>query len=415
MHYSHLVFLLSLPLMALGQQDQINKAVDQLGKGQTEEAVVTLRAVMKDPALTEAQRLRTCYNLSDALLRDLNRVRAMLKGDLAPSYKGYIFEATDLIIEARNLLPNDPSLTVPVKEQVRKLKHELTLNTLDNIRELEGTGDHTLALALVNSTELGSRQLIALDSNYYLAYDYLGQALMLKGDSLSALGVFADGLTKYRSMPQVEPDAYAGYMVYRSAVVQLNSLKDAAAAEKTLSEGLTMLDADIELVRTSKNFTEMRRKLVIDKINKTRKDLLKLMLDVKMMKPDLTIDEMKLFTDAIAAEPNNITIRLAYAKLLNRTDPDAAIDQYVEMATIAPNDFMVLFNLGAMYVNKASRTSQTDPTNHNEVSRCLKKSLEWLTKAESIDPNNKQLIAALAQVYENLGQSGKAKTYKARL
>lgn len=407
--------LFMAPYMAWSQQETIDLAVSQLGKGQTEEAIATLRQVIKNPDLTEAQRLRTCYNLSDALLRDLNRMRTKLKGDLAPSYKGYIFEASDLIVEARNLLPSDPALTVPIKEQVRKLKHELTLNTLDNIRELEGTGDPTLALALVNSTELGSRHLIALDSNYYLAYDYLGQALMLKGDSLHALRVFEQGLHKYTSTPQPEPDAYAGYMVYRMAVVQLNSLKDPALAEKSLADGLIMLDSEIESLKGNKNFTEVRRKLVTDKINKTRNDLIKLLLDVKMLKPDLTEDELKLFTEAMANEPKNINIRLAYAKVLNRTDPDAAIDQYAELAAMAPNDFMVLFNLGAMYVNKASRTSQTDPTNRNEVSRCLNKALEWLIKAEAIDPNNKQLWSALAQVYENLGQPGKAKSYRSKL
>lgn len=400
---------------AMAQSAAIDSCVAMIEAGKYAPAIERLRSVLKErDRLPEDLRAKAHYNLTDALMRELNRKRTEMKNELAPSYGGYIYEASDHILEARKLLAANKGLTAPVKEQVRKLKHELTLSTLDNIKELEGTGDPTLAIALVNGAERATRYMIMLDSNFYLAYDYLGQALMLKGDSLRALEVLQKGIDCYTHIPQIEPDAYAGNMVYRATTVLMYTKKDLAAAEATLAAGLAMMAADKEKVKANKGMTELRRKLVLDKLGKTETDLNMLLLDLYMLKPELTPNEQEKMRLAATADSTNLPLLMAYAKVLDRTDHAAALEQYARMYRRYGREYDVVFNYGVMCSNMAARLSQAPDPDRNAISGYMRTSYSVLQEAEAIDPTDKRLMAALAQIAKNLGLTSKEKYYRAK-
>jgi len=400
---------------AMAQSTAIDSCVAMIEAGKYAPAIERLRSVLKErDKLPEDLRAKAHYNLADALMRELNRKRTEMKQDLAPSYGGYLYEASDHILETRKLLAANPGLTAPVKEQVRKLKHELTLSTLDNIKELGGTGDPTLAVAFVTGTERATRYMIMLDSNYYLAYDYLGQALMLKGDSLRALDVLQKGIDCYTRVPQMEPDAYAGNMVYRATTILMYSKKDVASAEATLGAGLAMMAADKEKVKANKGMTELRRKLVLDKLSKTETDLNMLLLDLYMLKPELTPNEQEKMRLAATADSTNLPLLMAYAKVLDRTDHAAALEQYARMYRMYKGEYDVLFNYGVMCSNMAARLSQAPDPDRNAISGFMRTAYSVLQEAEALNPSDKRLMSALAQVAKNLGLTSKEKYYRAK-
>ena len=128
--------------------------------------------------------------------------------------------------------------------------------------------------------------------------------------------------------------------------------------------------------------------------------------------------------EAIAKEPNN-PANANFCFLIVKSYDDMVVSGTAEIAynraiKINPKFFEAYYNIGAIFVNKASKLqkeandlplSKVKEYNvlNNEANADLKKAIPWLEKALSINPNDKPTISGLKEAYARLKMKDKLK------
>jgi hypothetical protein len=413
-------FTLSIVLLVaqgtFSQSVTLAQATEMITKGELEPAIVALRSIVAGAGqLPQAEQAYAHWRLSDALLQAAKRNWTANKNALAPNYLGYLVESSQQIALAKKAMGTEPMLTKTVNEQVRKLKMELNNATVINLKTLAASEDSVANIELLDGTEASTRQTIALDSNHYQAYDYLGQVLLNKGDSATALGVFKKGVSAYAADKRTEPDISAGQMTQRLIKLQMSYLRDTVAAERTIQEAFAALEREVAQVKANTGMTEMRKTMLFDKLALSRMELKLLSLKVLTSKPKLTEEELARFTEAMERYPDDLELRVMYGKVLSHSNQVEALRYYEGLAETAPKDFMVMYSLGAMYSARAEYFSKPENLNEKEVSRHLAKALRTFEDAEMIDSENPKLLVALIAINERLGHKSQAAFYRDKL
>lgn len=100
------------------------------------------------------------------------------------------------------------------------------------------------------------------------------------------------------------------------------------------------------------------------------------------------------YKKAVAVDPNNIPLRLAYAKILDKNgNGDAAVEEYNYILGRTSDNKEVLYSLERIYKSKLE-TNPTDATITANLGAIMQKqgkfdeALRYYSKAESIDPSN---------------------------
>lgn len=99
---------------------------------------------------------------------------------------------------------------------------------------------------------------------------------------------------------------------------------------------------------------------------------------------------------------------------------DSAEEYYNEAIKVNPKFFEAYYNIGAIFVNKASKIqkkandlplnkSKEYKTMNDEANVNLKKAIPWLEKALAINPNDKPTIKGLKEAYARLKMNDKLK------
>jgi len=415
-----ILLTLSMVLIAVqctfSQSVTVAEAKEMITKGELEPAIVALRGIMAGSKhMPQAEQAVVRLHLSDALLQAAKLNWTASKDALAPNYLGYLVESSQHIVLAKKAMDTEPTVIKSVNEQVRKLKMELNNATVINLKTLAASEDSVANVALLDGTEATTRQMIALDSNHYQAYDYLGQVLLAKGDSASAHDVFKKGVAAYAADKRTEPDIAAGQMTQRLIKLQMSYLRDSVAAESTIQEAFASLEREVAQVKANTGMTEMRKTMLFDKLAQSRMELKLLSLKVLTNKPKLTEEELSRFTEAMERYPDDLELRVMYGKVLSHRNQEEALRYYEGLAEIAPKDFMVMYSLGAMYSARAEFFSKPENLNEKEVSRHLVKALHAFEDAELTDSENPKLLAALIKVNERLGHKSQAAFYRDKL
>ncbi len=125
--------------------------------------------------------------------------------------------------------------------------------------------------------------------------------------------------------------------------------------------------------------------------------------------------------ESIAADPSNANLyRVIGQTYENIGDDDLAIESYTKAIELNPDFGDAIFNLGAIYVNRAS-TLYTEANNlpfeedkkyqklKGEADADLHLALPYLEKSLELNPGNKVIIAALKEAYANLKMNDKLK------
>lgn len=135
-----------------------------------------------------------------------------------------------------------------------------------------------------------------------------------------------------------------------------------------------------------------------------------------------TFDKLILsLKEAIAANPSNVTLYLVLGQTYeNIDDTDNALEVYKQAIEIDPDYADAIFNIGAIYVNRAS--AQYAEANNlpfdeqkkyekikGEADANLQEALPFLQKSHEIDPNDEVIIGALKEAYANLKMNDKLK------
>ncbi len=411
-----ILLILMLVQTASAQQPTIDAAVALLGRNQMDSALLLLRPLAIDSnALSLAQRVAVHGRLSDALLRSSMNAKGDGKSGISAPHLALVQEAYVNAMAARRLAKGDAALSKQADEPVRKLKLELTNITNKNLKSVNGAEDSLVQRTLLDRGEVVINCLLGLDSTFHIAYDNLAQTLMAKGDSAKALEVLAKGIVSYEYGQRAEPDLWALQMYPRLGRLQMAFLKDSLLAERTVVNALVRMDTEETMVKTSTTIVQKRKELMTEKINNVRAELKNLNLRLVMNTGQPTPEHVKQFTDALERNPNDLNLRLAYARILSRTHPEAGLRYYESLADIASDDFVVLYSVGALYSNRAAHYSLPENRDENELSRCLVSAFRWFEKAEIVEPDNRLVIEALAQITERLGQKSRSRYYRAKL
>jgi len=125
--------------------------------------------------------------------------------------------------------------------------------------------------------------------------------------------------------------------------------------------------------------------------------------------------------ESIAADPSNANLyRVIGQTYENIGDDDLAIESYTKAIELNPDFGDAIFNLGAIYVNRAS-TLYTEANNlpfeedkkyqklKGEADADLHLALPYLEKSLELNPGDKVIIAALKEAYANLKMNDKLK------
>jgi hypothetical protein len=143
--------------------------------------------------------------------------------------------------------------------------------------------------------------------------------------------------------------------------------------------------------------------------------------------------------EAIAKEPDNVSLYLTLGKVYDDLSVQTGLDaktaggfsaqaeqNYKTAIEKDANNFQALYNLGALYFNKAAtkiNEMNNLPFNEQakfdamdkEVKVLIDLALPYFTRAEKIDPKDQSTLVALKQIYAQKGDTTKANEYKARL
>jgi hypothetical protein len=217
----------------------------------------------------------------------------------------------------------------------------------------------------------------------------------------------------YKKMIELKKDTS---WVYNS-MYKLTKETDEAAALKYLEEGRKKFPEDTQLL-----FTEINHYLAKGNL-------------------DILIDKLK---QGIAKEPTNVTLVQTlgnvYDNLAQQSaekDP-AKAEEYTAESTkyfnktleMDPNNVDAIYSLGASYFNKAAKISQQMKKIESDFSKEgqkkyaemektmmaeFDKALPFFQKAESKDPNDRNTLIALKEIFARKNDLEKAKEFKNRL
>lgn len=272
------LFTLSICLLVSqtlhAQLNSVDAAMAMMSRNRPDSAILALLPLVADSASQSTpERAARHFRLSDALLREALRTKGESRSGISAQHATYLQESSKQIQHARRLMGQDKALIKQVNEQIRKLKFELTNSANINFQGIISAKDDSTKIILHELNGLCMRNLLAIDSAYHVAYDYLAQTLLALGDSLEASTILSKGLSSYMAASRTEPDLLALLMFTRLARVQLKFMKNAALAEKTVAEGLLRLDNEEVLVHSNKNMTDKRREMMLQKLEKVRAEL----------------------------------------------------------------------------------------------------------------------------------------------
>jgi tetratricopeptide (TPR) repeat protein len=274
-------------------------------------------------------------------------------------------------------------------------------------------------LPYLNAAEYISKNVLAEEN--YMVYDFRAQVFLGKADSVSAQKDFLTAIDVFTNHPPKRPDQLVAYVYYRCALIARYKDKDSDQALKYIRSGTEMLEKEHNRLTASDYDTETWERLSIQ-YQEAKADLSAFELDILLNSPDKLKEALTQFENAVKAEPNNYIKHVAYAQLLEKVNPEKSIEVYEKAIKIDESKQMAIFNLGALYVNKAAAASRAMNETadvaeadrlEKEVVENFKKALPLLEKAHAITPKDLSTIRALKQITIYLGMNEDYNKYKA--
>lgn len=247
----------------------------------------------------------------------------------------------------------------------------------------------------------------------YVGYDMLGQTLGAMGKD--AVSAFKMSIALYNEYPPEKPNLLAGYTYYRLAA----SLMDNS------SEALKYVVQGIKFANTEYNkLDESAKPAYLNTKNTLINDLTLIELSIYLEDGNDNEEAVSKFKEAINRDPDNYTLRVSYASLLEKNYSEEAIKQYKYAISIDSTEHLAYYNLGALYFNKAGaligkalQIEDDDMYNKlkSEANDLLKQAYPYLKKALTIEPYNRQTLISLKEIASRLELMDDYKMYKEKL
>lgn len=189
----------------------------------------------------------------------------------------------------------------------------------------------------------------------YLVNDLLGQVALDRGEQESARGYFRQAITLYTAQLPEEPDFLMAYVYYRLAALYKSDSISQAMQEA--QDGIRMMEQEY------RRFSEMKGRMGPKRADQMEedyrlamKDLQNLELDLYLSDPSKYVEALAVFERKVAASPDDVSLLLGYASLLEQTDKTRAMMTYEQILALDSTQEIALFNLGALYYGNAKQS-----------------------------------------------------------
>lgn len=256
----------------------------------------------------------------------------------------------------------------------------------------------------------------------YIAHDLRGQcyyneAGAMAEDQTEAKANFSKSVELYESHPPKNPDLLISYLYYRLALIERHTTEDLKKAMSYINSGQEKLKAIYgELVSAGLNTPNHDRQYA-----DAASDLQSFELDLILADPSMPGVSLDKFDQAIVLDPNNALIKVAYASLLERDQPEKAIEMYNDAINVDPDNMIAYYNLGALFYNRGANyyrmaNEVSDMSTYEEYVGYAKAefliALPHFELAHELSPNDIGILGALMQITIQLEDMDKYKMYK---
>jgi hypothetical protein len=253
----------------------------------------------------------------------------------------------------------------------------------------------------------------------YLSADLLGQTQLAMGDSSAAHRLFDESIRTYKAKPPAEGDFLMAYVIFRKALIEAYYEKNNIKAIATLMDGEKLLNLEY----TRLNAAGTMKAEQIRAYEKGMRDLIRFELDLYLGEDDPSDDALVRFREVMLIYPEDYDIHIAYANLLEKSNPRSAIEAYMTAISIDEGREIAYFNLGALYNNLGSENyvaglnennEQLADSLYNEANNDFRNAYRYMEAAHRLNPYSLETIRALVQLATSLGLDEQAEIYKGK-
>ncbi|MFT4526423.1 MAG: hypothetical protein ACI85F_002596 [Bacteroidia bacterium] len=412
------LFFILLNCFAFGQSasELVEQANQLLTDGKEYPAAISkFTQALQSANLEAGDKVRTEYGLADAKLRESQvQVNKLGGKDVPDIYREYIYDSVDHLDYARKNIQDKPGLENSVEIKINSLEKLLTRNIMQLVQEHQ---KRTGAEKARTSKEIlrACTSVQKLNPDNYSAWDYQGQVQLTNLDSAAALSSLQKAVQLYETGIMPGPDAYAGYMYYRIALLQNNFSKDLKAAQLTLQNGLKVIAADREKVTSNVEMKQIRKDMILPNLDAVESKIDLFLVDLLIRNGAESEEQKLLIQETVAKYPDNVNLMFQYAKMVSEDDPETAVKVYDMIISKEPTNSAALYNAGVLHFNLAASIGAAEDMNRfkeKAIQDKMHTALEYFMRAEQM--GQKAAIGPILQIAQQYGDEALYQKYAAR-
>ena len=363
----YVVLFLAIGMLTFGvmaQNSKVTSGVIAYDNGRFDEAIEKLETALANKGdLKEKLVPKAHYYLAQAYLQAANDSALVAKyGD--PAMKAY-----------------DQYQLTKETDVNGKFKNMLTLVETNLWPAMFNAGASAYNTDSYEQSKNLFEKAIELSPEDYNSYLMLGFSNWMLQDSMEAADALRKSIDLYKAVEDKEevPQFAQAYLMIATAQNGRGMTKEALA---TLAEASEMYPTDKNISLTE--------------------------LDIYSKNPDLAEEALQKFEKAVAADPENIPLKMAYADMLGKNGKDDKSEAiFKEILQADPNNINANIQLGAKYINQAAVLSQDksklskieDIDAADEKIRGLMRNAEpYITKLHELEPDELEWISQLVNI-----------------
>ncbi|RMG70440.1 MAG: hypothetical protein D6722_08670 [Bacteroidetes bacterium] len=238
--------------------------------------------------------------------------------------------------------------------------------------------------------------------NHFLTTRMLGTAQLMQEDTAAAIASLEKALNLFKARYMDNEDEKA-----------LEALKATSEYEEDLGQ-ISYVAQQLAVIYNAQG--DPRKALDVlkvgEEIDPNDPDMKRQELNIYNQNPELFEEAVSKFESAIAENPDDDQIKLAYASLLERNErAEDALAIYQEVYEKDPNNLLANYGLGASYINQAAEISQVKMATDNEekiaeydkqIIALLRQAYPYMKKLHELQPTEREWLSQLVSITGNL-------------
>jgi hypothetical protein len=304
----------------------------------------------------------------------------------------------------------------PVQEALQELQPRLVRSGLEHIeqaKKIRHPAQKSGAIQLAMQLSKAAEQLAPLD---YLPKYLQGMIHMERADYAQARRLLMESAILFQQQIPKHPDVLASYIYYRLALLHRHYLSEGQAqslsayreALNYLRKAREVLDSEYERARRQRGHELQRYQLQRES---ALADFHYLELDLLTQLPEKRAEALDKLAQALKREPNQYDLLMAYGQLMEDTDIERSIQQYMRASAVSPNRVEAHYQLGTFFYNRgvlllqeADQTAELSRYRHlhSQVKDYFTKSRPHLVAVHHLQSDDKAILDALIQVSQYL-------------